>query len=540
MKEKDAILVIFGAGAEKNLGFPTTQDIENIFKGLCGFEDGKINKFVPLKERLQNSLKGYLDDYAEESYSIYKNLELTLRILLDGDKSKNLSDSIKDQKEAIDSYLKFYDRQMFDLGIQNDSNKDRTILERSISNLVNEYDWKSLKSLVYFLYKDQPDTFKLIDFLGILYDIKQYGLSLPLQEYFNESGEINYPNIDNVFRAYYLILYKIFKGIYFKLNMDKIRPYYDFIDNAIKIYKDRIKFASFNWNPFFVFLTYRANYNFNHEISNNGELLRYVDHSTFINIYNMSDNKKPMPAFTENVNEFVQKFVQNNKLQSIKFFTIHGLFNLRACPKCSSVFMIYPKRQRDLNIPDDLYDLFLVDPLPSEIDFKHYKKYPILKDNLNKSGRLDEIDCPFCNAPTTFKDTMLDVQIMFNGESNYFSKKALLDFATIFSNANHIISLGYSFPDDDVKEMFILKAFKDIKSDYKQKLSLVLYDKNFGAQKWLSVKDISSLKVDESIKRSVNNAVKLFNVENIRISFQGVPKVFFSDKKGVDILEFHT
>ena len=32
----------------------------------------------------------------------------------------------------------------------------------------------------------------------------------------------------------------------------------------------------------------------------------------------------------------------------------------------------------------DFEAFYLVDPFPSEIDFEHYKKYPILKDDLNE------------------------------------------------------------------------------------------------------------------------------------------------------------
>jgi hypothetical protein len=66
----------------------------------------------------------------------------------------------------------------------------------------------------------------------------------------------------------------------------------------------------------------------------------------------------------------------------------------------------------------------------------------------------------------------------------------------------------------------------------------VLYDKNFADKKWFSVKEINSLKINESAKKSVNNAKKLFLEENMRVSFRGVPKIFLSESND-DLLEFN-
>ncbi|HEV09537.1 MAG TPA: hypothetical protein ENO34_03965 [Sulfurihydrogenibium azorense] len=319
-----SVLIIFGAGSEKALGFPITKDIEKIFMHLLGVEDNKIDKNIELSVRLNKALKKYIGEYSkdlEASYHIYKNLELTLRILIDGNGAKTIKDAARDRQEVIDEFISLYKNFL-------ETNFKITQREKFEENIYKIkyylnlqpfiYDWINMRALTYYLYKDQPKKFNLVDLLNILYISKQSGISLVVPEYFNLKQETSYDqwykcNIDGVLNVYKLILYKIYKGIcYINFSKEKYKTlltyYYKFIKKFIDKYKDKVTFASFNWNPIIESLSYRACYIFNNEET---EHYRYIDHSALINMATIDkeDDGRPKerPSFTQNTKYFLKK-----------------------------------------------------------------------------------------------------------------------------------------------------------------------------------------------------------------------------------------
>ncbi|GAB6078950.1 hypothetical protein [Hydrogenobaculum acidophilum] len=563
----NSVLVIFGAGAERALGFPTTQDIENIFKALIGFENNRINKYIPLNIRLENALRDYFGYYSrqnDKTYHIYKNLELTLRIMLDGNGAKNLKEAENDKDKAINEFIQLYKRFIeSEYTVRNHERLYNNIakMEHYLYLQSFSYDWVNIKALSYYLYKDQPNKFQLVDLLSILYNSKQSGLPLVAPEYFDyythdtsETGKVNWYicNVDGIFNMYNLILYKIYKGVYYtnlNTNNETLKHYFDFIQKMLDKYNQNITFVSFNWNPIIQALAYLVNYKFNTSVGKAKNRYRYIDHSSLIDIVRLKDSEdenRIIPSFTENIEYFSKKLCKEPKtIESIKFYPIHGTFNTRVCPKCSSVFMIYPKTQGDIDITQDLYDLLLVDPFPSMKDFEHYKKYSILKKKLENPEDFDTIYCHKCNTPISFKNTILEIQIMFKDYSHYSLKSMLYGFANEFSKAQKIIILGYSFPNDDVKDLLFLKAFKDIKqidSNKQQEIYIVNYDEKYKHHKrWMSIDEVKNQLPNlenYQINELIHNLEKLFKKENIKLSFQGVPWVFLNGNRNVDISIF--
>lgn len=221
---------------------------------------------------------------------------------------------------------------------------------------------------------------------------------------------------------------------------------------------------------------------------------------------------------------------------------MHGTFNTRVCPKCSSVYMMHQAMRRESNIVEDLYDLFLVDPFPSVIDLEKYIKYPILKNKFKNGENFGEISCPKCGTPIGFTDTILEIQSIFKDYSHYSLKSMVYEFANKFSEADVIIILGYSFPSDDIKDLLFLKAFKDIRDNIEkrhQKIYVVNYHDEYKKGKtWMTLKEAKEnfkYHNDEHIHMLIQNLEKLFYEDSVFLSFKGVPDIFINNEDDVDI-----
>ena len=203
------------------------------------------------------------------------------------------------------------------------------------------------------------------------------------------------------------------------------------LDNVTQIdkrenYLSKLGFVAFNWDPILPFYAMKTNYKLNKALFNgsiypntNANIKKrlYMDFGMPLGAVNFtieaeSENNKAIKSigFTPSENEasFVNSMTKESfdpydkysggklsrvAIKLIKLFGPHGFINLRICPRCQNPFMFFNKRIGKFNL-NNLHELFVSDPIPSEYDLKYASKNKILKEKY-ESGKPDELDCPF-------------------------------------------------------------------------------------------------------------------------------------------------
>ncbi len=538
------LLFVFGAGAEKAVDFPISYDIQKFLKYLIGYNDrtGKIEKFLPLKERLRNAFQGIGIAIKEDSPE-FRNFYYLLRILMDGDGERELHRAYHNLREARMKYRQHYIetlKNLFEYIPEEKLNDIDSSLVHHLERLEREYDWANFKALLTELYGENPDSFNLQDILSMLTLLKDKDISLPVQEYFEVSGKAkgdyrgslhDYKiNIDAFLNFYKLLLFKLFKVVY-ATRRDNIK------DRAIK-YKDFFKklidngnvdFVSLNWNPFFMYILFEINAEYNRINRTTKGKVRYFDPGMKVVIKDFEDaNSGVVYSYESSIGKFIEEQQQKGGLHfqvdDFKFVFKHGLFNLRICPACKTIFTY---KTDTFRIDHIYHNSFLIDPLPIvERDLRMFKKI----EDREVYKRPDLIRCPVCGTPTTFKDSLLEIQTIFKGDSPI--EHLTHEFASLLSKAEHVIFIGYSFPEDDKNELLLLKAFRNAlsrnMSAQKQKISVVLYDREYTGKIWLRPEEIKG-NVKQHIEKTVDNFRKLFPNTSLRITLKGFPNILNVD-----------
>jgi hypothetical protein len=92
--------------------------------------------------------------------------------------------------------------------------------------------------------------------------------------------------------------------------------------------------------------------------------------------------------------------------------------------------------------------------------------------------------------------------------------------------ANHIILLGYSLPQDDALWFAELQA-RTQRMGEKVYCSIVDYDGIKSKDGWITGRELELLVKDSEASqfRVVKNAIKIFDQENVRVNFGGIPNV---------------
>ena len=354
------------------------------------------------------------------------------------------------------------------------------------------------------------------------------------------------------------------------------------LDNVTQIdkrenYLSKLGFVAFNWDPILPFYAMKTNYKLNKALFNgsiypntNANIKKrlYMDFGMPLGAVNFtieaeSENNKAIKSigFTPSENEasFVNSMTKESfdpydkysggklsrvAIKLIKLFGPHGFINLRICPRCQNPFMFFNKRIGKFNL-NNLHELFVSDPIPSEYDLKYASKNKILKKKY-ESGKPDELDCPFCEHNVYFKNSFMEIQSIIKFPQPPAVSKVYYDYGNAFGEAEHLVSLGYSFPDDDVIENIFLDTMR-IKISNKQdandiRITYVGFktDSALNRKTWYGFNEVCEYferKYYETKKcgdyyedlkvflRSLDNLGRSFKRENIRFNFFGFPNI---------------
>ena len=251
---------------------------------------------------------------------------------------------------------------------------------------------------------------------------------------------------------------------------------------------------------------------------------------------------------------------KNNKLSRvaiklIKLFGPHGFTNLRICPRCQNPFMFFTDSIGKLDLKK-LHHLYVSDPIPSEYDMNLASKYEYLK-NKYEAGKPDELDCPFCGHNVYFKHSFMEMQSVIKFPTAPAVSKVYYDYGNTYSETEHIVTLGYSFPPDDLIENIFLETMKVRKDDNDDmKLSYVGFeaDPELSRKTWYRFKEVYNYferkyyenkhrgkddesNTDKTFLESLGNLRKAFKTDSIRFNFSGFPNIL-KRTSIVDIVNF--
>jgi len=532
MSKKISTLIFLGAGATADLGFPTTYHQEKFFKALI--EDSFLKgKNLSIEERLKRS--------GIEDKEIIEDFKQTLLLLMDGDGKQSEIDAIKSKEKAEKKF--FTDIEKI-FKIPNIKYKLKHYLN---IYFYPYYDWLAFKS-IYVELLNCSDNVKLHHVLSVIIKALADNVSLPTKELFCKEKKYTLPTylnykqrLEGAIRAYKLLIFKLFKHSFRKLGKKNIKLYEKFFKESLKeicdfeiipkeskILKENfishLSYATLNWDPITPFYLFKLAKVINESL-NKGKI--YISHGVPFIIYKLSGKENIGYTMEENSAFFMNLFALEKRFKDIfikivKLFVPHGLINLRVCPRCQSVFLIFPCDVGELSL-ERLEDLFLLDPLPTSSDLKiiknrKYKNYP-----LNENWLPSKIKCPECGIDTFFFDTFMTIQSIFKIDKSPLMEKVYFDYANTASKAKHLIFIGYSFPDDDITHLLNLLTMNTGLCE-ERKVTLILKDDRYKRKIWYSLNEIKD-KVGDGIRKTLLNASLIAKENNIRVSFLGFPQI---------------
>jgi len=561
----DKTLIIVGAGMSKSLGLPTTSDIYNTLKILLDEEHYKSpSRLRHRLARIKKTNVMLLDECAE------KDFEMTLSMLFDGDGARNRTDADKCREQSLSEYCSLYQKYFPRANID--------ALRLHLRYTFKQYSLIDLKAIMYSLKESSPvDKISLIKILTTINKAIESNIAIPTNEIFpderKETRQLYYCDrnkLDDALNAYKLLVYKLFKHSLRNMNTSLLSKYEDFfyrlakdfsglqtLDNVEKSflrenYISPFAYLTYNWDPVLPFIGMKMNQRLNRELlgkSHTGPCKKvYMDFgSPFAGIklsgehvesavYSFSEdaafliNAFTKDSYTERYHDVKSKIL----IKIIKLFVPHGLFNIRICPRCQNGFFIFPENLGEMDFRD-ISHMFCSDPIPSEADMAFIKKsgYEKVKPRYLK-GLPDELDCPICKHPVYFSNSFMEIQSIVKPEKPSTMNKIHFDYGDFFSQAKHVVSLGYSFPKDDIMNSVYLDTMriqrKDPEIARNAKVTAVSFSTNreLLLKPWYKLQEIRNIVGDadpEGISTARKVLLNFFAERNIRMNFMGFPSI---------------
>ena len=538
----DKTLVFFGAGSTFALGAPVTAFQEKFFKSLIKIE-------IPIEKRLEALREDFKLMTSEQWQDFVSDIKRTLCLLYDGDGYLTESEAAKKREEAekeLKRILRFK------------KNEDK--LEQFLRIYIYPwYDWLAFVGIAKSLFS-VGEKVTIQDILSVLVKAYADSISLPTSELFKKERKrrlsiyVNYPSrLEGALRVYKLLLFKLFKHLlranvarnkntwkkYEKFAIALIETFLKDFDVKAEVSSSvmNLSMATLNWDPIFPMFFIKACKEINDSLIKENKRI-YLSYGApfLVRKFSPFAKDKGLYIFGEEAVTLVNLMTLDKKkcnlrMKTLKFFVPHGLMNLRVCPRCQNAFIILPDDVGKLSW-DRFLDIYLLDPIPSEADVKKMKEYSDSFENRSPSY----IECPVCHTPTYFHDTFMLIQSIVKPKNTPIMEKVVVDYCISFSEAKHLVFLGYSFPIDDIPHMLsLLTLGTNIQSSDKnsKKFTVVLYNPQIKTDKWISIDYAKRhLPPDSRDNKTIEALLKLTKKENVRLNFAGIPRVF--EKYSVD------
>ncbi|MFZ3137288.1 MAG: hypothetical protein WA126_07860 [Thermodesulfovibrionales bacterium] len=561
----DKTLIIVGAGMSKSLGLPTTPEIHEILSILLDEQCCKSKSPSSIRQRLDHiNSKMPLDEPAR------KDFEMTLSLLLDGDGARTEQAAEECRQRSLNEYCLLYDKYFLDGKVGS--------FRHYLNRVYQKYLLIDLKAIMCSLKESSPDgKIDLVKILTTINNAIESNIAIPTKEIFpdetKETLQLYYcerADLDGALNIYRLLVYKLFKHLLRTMNTSLLSRYEDFFYRLAKDFSELqtlndvgksflrdnylspFAYLTYNWDPVLPFLGMKMNQKLNRELlekSHAGTCKKvYMDFgSPFAGIKLSGEHmESAVYSFSEDAAFLINAFTKDSYTEKytdvkskilikiIKLFVPHGLCNIRICPRCQNGFFIFPENLGEMDFRY-ISRLFCSDPIPSEVDMSFIKGpgYEKVKPKYLK-GLPDELDCPICKHPVYFSNSFMEIQSIIKPEKPSTVNKIHFDYGDFFSQAKHVVSLGYSFPKDDVMNSVYLQTMRIRQEESniaeKAKVTAVLLSRNRDLllKPWYSVKETMRILGDKDTtgtRETIDVLKTFFKVENIRLNFMGFPSI---------------
>ncbi|MBF0239745.1 MAG: hypothetical protein HQM12_18755 [SAR324 cluster bacterium] len=418
--------------------------------------------------------------------------------------------------------------------------------------LRNIYDWRTLRKIIQVTPKDKDGKIKINDLFNLIDMHRSSHHGFPDRE----GNPIAPDALERARHALIMILSLMFHGAYRKQlkNPGELQKYYQFaevlaqmmMDEGMSRYQEvrnaadrRFCFFSYavismNWDPMLLWMLFNA-----HGAANKHpsyiELDRtpipmklFHDLGHFMGIRKI-DGKTPevwypmSEASAQRLND--PEHFSGRRVRLGKFYFPHGCLNGRECPNCGKWVV-------DLGEEWNAFSQTLF-PAPILKSLEGLMRTP--RSDQEKEAfdadQSDAVQCSYCGTLTEQHHVQLLMQTHFKHNTPPFLEEIQRDMRVALENANHLVFMGFSLPEDDVIYRSLLAARQSRDKDKKICISIVVGRESNAPDQWLSTAELhdyfqqnpkaSAQKVFESIQ-------SIFGDVKIRGYLKGIPSVFLS------------
>jgi hypothetical protein len=260
-------------------------------------------------------------------------------------------------------------------------------------------------------------------------------------------------------------------------------------------------YISFNWDVLFLWSMFIAHKNINDQnasyLVKDDQVFKlkvFNDFATFMTCKRIDTSNRKWYPYNESIAFRVNDREHNadRRVTLIPTYFPHGQTNWLHCPYCG-MLSAYLGNCFELNSET----LVMNSPIESE----------------------GQYECVQCGKSLSTKNSAMLLQTLYKIKTPYIEEiqRAMRIKVT---EANNLIFIGYSLPDDDIE----YKAFfRTAKTDKTKKVFVVLYDADQNKQKWFKASEISG-KVSNDNEQVIARYCEIFGKENVFVSLAGFPK----------------
>ena len=533
-------VIFWGAGATAALGIHTTDGQTQFIRRITGAD-------APDDEPLEKRVAEALHPSDKEPWH---------SALLD------LITILGDTDDAYDSIRSTDDKQLDAMRRNWREGACEDELHRRIIGLRLIYDWPALKSVVRICPGSATAKFKLNDLFNLLdmHIPAGFGVRAPAcqglsggekqyeEQFFDARRLIGAKNaLLMILIALFYIDYQV--CISSNGNLDKYHEFaihlgrrmqrqgldlssqhgLDRLDQP-KFYQGDVGFVSLNYDPIALWVQFIAN----RELSESADvphigspavpLHLFHDFGHLIPARRISKGPADWPWYplnegaTQRLNEL--NTGADCRVRLTKFLFPHGCLCWRECPNCGKL-SAYHGDQWDLHS----HSLFPPPPLRAFDTGVCPDWISGMERAQREKGLIDARLCLHCGTLTYAHHTQVVMQSSFKSRPPSFIEEIQRDLRATTMQANHIILMGYSLPQDDVTYRAFFSASRQRhKGSSDQQVRCTVVGKEPDHPGWYGPTELKTPKFPED--HAVSAAVDIFGNDNVRFYGGGVPEVF--------------
>ena len=288
-----------------------------------------------------------------------------------------------------------------------------------------------------------------------------------------------------------------------------------------------VSFVSMNYDPLALWCQWLANrcLNQSSNVPHVGvparSLQLFHDYGHFVPAYRVGDtspDRTPRFPMNESAAQRLNdcQHGASERILLNKFLFPHGCLWWRECPSCGKLSS-YQSETWELD------SRTLIPPPPLKAFVGDGYTHPRQKEGAAwERGEVDARECVHCGTLTYAHHTPIRMQSNFKGAPPSFLAEIERDLRVLVQEANHVVFMGYSLPDDDVDYRAFFAARRrrsEADGDRTSVKCSVVVGKD-GDHRWRGPTDLPCN------NKTVDAACDVFGKENVRYYGGGIPSVF--------------